>query len=67
MRCKKCDGSSIGLGNVSVNVILSKLTWCEHCRETKTEKQNTFFCSLSCFQKFIRDINYDNTEFKWKE
>ena len=51
--CKSCGDSHIGLGNVYVDVTLSKSQCCDKCRRSDTEKQNYFFCSLKCFYNFI--------------
>ena len=52
VECKECGGTEIGLDSVCVNIVLSKSEWCEHCRETKTIKQDHFFCSQSCYENF---------------
>ena len=62
IKCKFCNGTSIPLNGVSVDVNLKKHTWCEHCRESKTEIQSHFFCSQMCFLDFIKQC-----DIKWTE
>lgn len=67
IHCKTCKGTTIGLGNVSVDVTLSKSDYCEHCRECKTEKQNYFFCSTNCYLQYLKEVVCGKAEFSWKE
>lgn len=52
--CKNCNSSIIPLGGTSVNVELVICSWCEHCRETKEEIQRHFFCSVKCFNDYMK-------------
>jgi len=64
VKCKNCSGTSIPIGSISVNVVLTKGSYCEHCHESKHKSQNYFFCSVKCFYEFV-----DNTYkcISWKE
>jgi len=67
VHCKNCNGTNIGLGNVSVDVVLSKSDYCEHCREMKTQKQNYFFCSTECYFQYLEKVVCGEAEFSWKD
>lgn len=65
--CKMCAGTSIGLGEVSVNVVFSKSDYCDHCRECKTEKQSHFFCSTECYFQYLEQVVCGEAELSWKD
>ena len=67
IKCESCGGDTIPMGGVSVNVILNKSKFCNHCYRTDTEKQHHFFCSLICFYDFMNKVVVGETELKWKE
>lgn len=68
IHCANCNGSSIGLGTVSVDVTFSKHSHaCEHCNSTKTETQHTFFCSTACFYAYMLKVVNGEAEMKWKD
>jgi len=68
IECENCGGSTISFGVVSVNVDLSKSTYCEHCRESKEERQKHFFCSLKCFEEYLKKTTTsESAPLKWKE
>ena len=60
--CKNCWKETIPLNSISVNVELSKNSWCEYCREHKTERQNYYFCSILCFNDWIQ-----NNQIEWEK
>ena len=57
--CKNCGEEHIPFGSVSVNITLEKHSWCEHCRESKTEKQEYFFCSVKCLHEYDAKIEWE--------
>lgn len=61
--CRNCGQESTPFGMISVNVILSKSHYCEHCRDSKTENQNYFFCSVKCLQEYAARIEWKENEF----
>ena len=61
--CSYCGNSIIGFGNASVNIEMSKTTYCEGCRQTHTEKKTRFFCSLECFNNCIAS----GYELQWED
>lgn len=67
VHCVQCGGSSIPIGSVSVNIVLSKSAWCEHCYNSKTDNQHTFFCSTQCFHAYLLKVVNGEAEIKWKE
>lgn len=58
--CKNCDGSSIPLNGIYINVELIKSVWCDGCQNSKKETQQHFFCSVECFNDYMKthDINW---------
>ncbi len=60
--CENCGGTHIGLGEVSVNVVLSKGFACNICHHGHIDTQNHFFCSLDCFDEFIA-----KNHIEWKD
>jgi hypothetical protein len=67
IKCETCDGDTIPLGGVSVELSLVKSDFCKHCYRTDTQKQHHFFCSLSCFHDFMLKVTNGETELEWKE
>jgi hypothetical protein len=53
--CKNCGKEHIPMDEISVNVIFMKHSWCKECYQTNTVKQEYFFCSPDCFQKYIKN------------
>jgi hypothetical protein len=60
--CKNCGKQSLGLNSTWVDVTLTQTKWCEHCRNSKDFKQNYFFCSVECFNQYVKDheIQWEN-------
>lgn len=65
--CKNCGNASIPLGSVTVNVTLKMHKWCDHCGQSKTSDQQTFFCSTECFHAYMLKVVNGEVELKWKE
>jgi hypothetical protein len=66
VHCKECGGSSIPLDGVSVNVVLSCASWCQHCRETNEHKQSFFFCSQVCFRAYMTKVLNGEATLTWQ-
>jgi hypothetical protein len=60
--CKNCGGSSIPFNGTYVNVELRGSKWCEHCQNSKDQSQHHFFCSVKCFNEYMK-----NNDIEWEE
>lgn len=55
IHCKNCGQSNIGFGNTCVNVeYKTHYKTCEHCNNTRTDTKSDFFCSIKCFEEYMR-------------
>lgn len=65
VHCDNCNGTTIGLGSVSVNVELNKSHHCDKCCNVKTEITHYFFCCEGCFLTYIQKVVQDKASFKF--
>ena len=67
IRCTECGNENIPMGVVSVDVNLSKSTWCEHCYESKRETQHHFFCTVGCLVEYMKKVLDGQAKLEWTD
>lgn len=55
--CDCCGGTDIELDSTSVKLNLDKISSCDKCYHTHVENTSYFFCSLSCFLDYMKDVS----------
>jgi len=65
VHCDQCNGTTIGLDSVAVDVNLNKSNACEKCHRTGTQTTHYFFCSEKCFHEYLKKVAEGEAEFKF--
>jgi transcription elongation factor Elf1 len=64
--CRQCGGTMSHLNSTKVSMTVSKSSVaCGHCNKVNTEERNLYFCTLQCFNDWIKanpELTWDKAE-----
>lgn len=61
VKCTQCQKEVVPLGQSTVSLVFSQVTFCDYCKHMHNDKQELYFCCLDCLYHYL-DNNFQELD-----